>query len=157
MLRLIPKPLHRAFYRVAHKVRTYYWRITRPTIHGCAMIAQNDAGEILLVRPSYGKRLWQWPGGGVAEHEDVVSAASREVVEETGLQVEGVRSLGETRKLLYGATNVVHVFAGSATGRPSSDEREIEEAGWFAPDRLPNRRSIYVDEYLINYRGSLRP
>ncbi len=156
MLRVIPKPLHRGLYQIAHLVRTYYWRVTRPTVHGCAMIAQNDAGEVLLVRPSYGKRLWQWPGGGVDQHEDVVEAASREVTEETGLRVEGVRSLGEARKFLYGATNVVHIFAGFAQGRPRSDEREIVEAGWFPLDRLPNRRSIYVDEYLMSYRGSLR-
>ena len=155
MLRLMPKPMHRWFYRLAHAIRTYYWRIARPTVHGCAMIAQNDAGEVLLVRPSYGKQLWQWPGGGVQAHEDVVKAASREVIEETGLRVEAVRTLGQAHKVLYGATNVVHIFAGMAQGRPRTNEREIIEAQWFPVDRLPNRRSIYVDEFLMNFRNSL--
>lgn len=155
MLHLMPAPIHRLFYRAAHLLRTYYWRLARPTVHGCAVITLNEAGEVLLVRPSYGKQLWQWPGGGVDRDEDVVAAAAREVAEETGLRVKSVRSLGEAHKLLYGATNVVHIFAGSAQGNPRTNGREILCAKWFPVDRLPNRRSIYVDEYLINYRRNL--
>lgn len=153
---ILPKGLHRLLYRAGHKLRTYYWRVARPTVHGCAMIAINEAGEVLLVRPSYGKQLWQWPGGGVDRDEDVVAAAAREMAEETGLRVRSVRSLGQAQKLLYGAKNVIHIFAGSAQGRPHCNEREILSAKWFPMDQLPNRRSIYVDEYLLNYRNSLK-
>lgn len=156
MLHLIPKPLHRRLYRVAHRLRIYYWRITRPTLRGCAMIAQNEAGEVLLVRPSYGKQVWQWPGGGIGANEDAVAAASREVAEETGLRLEEIRTLGESRKMLYGATNVVHIFGGLASGTPRGNGREILEAEWFAIDKLPNRRSIYVDEFLFSYRAVLQ-
>lgn len=156
MFRMIPKRLHRMVYRMVHLLRTYYWRLARPTVQGCAVIAQNKAGEVLLVQPTYGKRLWQWPGGGIEHDEDAVAAAQRELVEETGLRVKGVRSLGQAQKLLYGATNIIHIFAGSADGRPRCNETEIMSAQWFPVDRLPNRRSIYVDEYLINYRNNLK-
>ncbi|WP_394729679.1 NUDIX hydrolase [Altererythrobacter sp. GH1-8] len=156
MLHLIPPRAHRLGYRMAHAVRTQYWRIARPTVHGCAIITRNALGEVLLVQPCYGNRLWQWPGGGIDRDEDIVTAAAREVAEETGLGVGDLRLLGQTHKLLHGATNVVHIYGAVAEGHPRANEREILSAGWFGIDELPNRRSIYVDEFLMSYRTALQ-
>ncbi len=152
---MIPSRIYQFAYKLAHTARTYYWRLARPTVHGCAVITRNKLGEVLLVRPSYGKMIWQWPGGGVKPDEDVVSAASREVAEETGLRVDNLHLLGQASKLLYGATNVVSIYSASADGHPKPDEREILNAAWFPVDRLPDRRSIYVDEFLLRHRGVL--
>lgn len=51
----------------------------------------NDAGEVLLVRTRKWSNLWGIPGGKVRTGERSVDALRRELLEETGLEVTGVR------------------------------------------------------------------
>ncbi len=56
-------------------------------IHACI---QNTNGEILLTKRSANKgfpHIWEWTGGSVLAGEDSLSAAIREVKEETGITV----------------------------------------------------------------------
>ena len=146
MLRVIPPVLMRIAYRIAHRLRFWYWCLRRPTIHGCAVIARNHAAKLLLVRPSYGGSQWQFPGGGMGHDEDPLDAARREFVEETGLVLHAARSLGPHTRDLHGATNVVHVVIGEAEGTPCGDGREIIEAGWFGRAELPEGRKASVGD-----------
>lgn len=146
MLRLIQRALARLAYRIAHHLRLWYWRLRKPTVHGCAVIARNRAGELLLVRPSYDGSLWQFPGGGIGRDEDPLEAARREFAEETGLALHAARSLGAHQRDLHGATNVLHVVIGEAEGEPYGDGREIVAAGWFARIALPDERKASVGD-----------
>ena len=148
MLRLTQRALMRLAYRAAHVMRIGYWRLCRPTVHGCAVVARNGAGELLLVRPSYGGSQWQFPGGGMGQGEDPLDAARREFAEETGLALSAARSLGPRRSTFHGATNVVHIVVGAAEGTPQGDGREIVQAGWFAPAQLPDGRKKSVGNYI---------
>jgi ADP-ribose pyrophosphatase YjhB (NUDIX family) len=60
----------------------------RPTV-GVAVIVTEER-EVLLVQRGYGAKAGQWciPCGHVGWNEDVRSAAAREALEETGLEVE---------------------------------------------------------------------
>ena len=151
MLRLIPRAAHRFAYRAAHRLRKLYWRVFKPEIPGCSVIARNAANEVLLVRLSYGRGGWQFPGGGMGRGEDPLAAGRREFVEETGLALAHSRLLGVSRENLHGAVNLVNVVAGQAEGTPQVDGREVVEARWFAPGALPEPRSATVDARLAAF------
>lgn len=137
MLHLIPRPLHRAAYRVAHALRRIWWRVGRPRIQGCRVLALDKLGRVLLVRHSYGSANWMAPGGSLHRGEDALLAAARELAEETGCRLHGAWQVALVEEPLHGATNVVRVVAGAAVGTAKPDGREIVEARFFAPDELP--------------------
>ena len=137
MLHLIPKPLHRVLLVQAHRVRLVWWRIRKPLLLGCRVLAFDGAGRILLVRHSYGSGRWMLPGGGIARGEPPVVAALRELAEETACALEDPRELAVIEEPLAGTVNRVHVVTGRAHGVPQGDGREIVDARFFAPDALP--------------------
>jgi len=133
----MPKPLHRLAYRLAHAARRVWWRVARPRVSGCRVLAFDGEGRVLLVRHSYGTGNWMAPGGGLRRGEDPLRAGPRELREETGCALEGVWQVALVEEPLKGATNVVHVLAGRAVGAPVPDGCEIVEAAFFAPEALP--------------------
>ena len=144
MLHLIPKPLHRCAYRLAHALRRVWGAVRRPRISGCRVLAFDGEGRVLLVRHSYGSGNWMAPGGGLRRDEDPLLAGPRELAEETGCGLAGVWQVALVEEPLKGATNVVHVLAGDAVGTPVPDGREVIEAAFFAPDALPARMSALL-------------
>lgn len=138
MFRLIPPPLHRALLVQAHRLRVVWWRLRKPLLIGCRVLAFDEAGRVLLVRHSYGSGRWMLPGGGVARGEAPLVAACRELAEETRCALLDPREIAVIEEPLAGATNRVHVITGQAVGVPQGDGREIVEARFFAPDALPS-------------------
>ncbi|MGI6751450.1 MAG: NUDIX domain-containing protein [Anaerovoracaceae bacterium] len=56
---------------------------------GVRVILTDEKNRILMVCQNHeGKKIWMVPGGGIEEGENSLEAAKREMVEETGLQVE---------------------------------------------------------------------
>lgn len=141
MLHLIPKPLHRLAYRLAHRLRKIWWRLARPRLSGCRLLAFDGEGRVLLVRHSYGSGNWMAPGGGLRRGEDPLRAGVRELREETGCGFEGAWEVALVEEPLQGARNVVHVLAGAAVGAPVPDGREVIEAAFFSPEALPEPMS----------------
>lgn len=137
MLHLIPKPLHRLGYRLAHWLRKRWFRLRGGEVHGCSVIARDDAGRVLLVRHSYGPALWAFPGGGIGKGEDPNDAARREFAEELRCDLRELELLGTLTESYLGASNVVRVFTAFAAGEPKPDGREILAAQFFAIDELP--------------------
>jgi ADP-ribose pyrophosphatase YjhB (NUDIX family) len=78
------------------------------------------------------------PGGGMRRGEDPLLAGARELLEETACRLDGAWQVALVEEPLKGATNVVHIVAGSAAGAPIPDGREVIEAAFFAPDALPH-------------------
>lgn len=144
MLRLIPPPLHRLALRAAHALRKRWWRWRRPRIVGCSVIALDAAGRVLLVRHSYGQDFWALPGGAVGRGEDPAVAAQRELAEEVGCRLAGIRHVAVVAERLHGAENIVHLYAGEAGNSPRADGREIVEARFFPRDALPQPLSRMV-------------
>jgi 8-oxo-dGTP pyrophosphatase MutT (NUDIX family) len=137
LLGLAPAPLHRAALRLAHGVRRRWWRIRKPDIHGCRVLGLNPAGQVLLVRHSYGSGNWMPPGGGLKPGEDPLIAAAREFHEEIGLVLSFPRLAATTHDTLHGAGNVSYVIVGACSGQPAPDGREIVEARFFTPGEWP--------------------
>lgn len=138
MLRLVPAPMHRVALRLAHRLRKRWWRMRRPLILGCRVLALDGDGRVLLIRHSYGSPNWMLPGGGVRRKEASIAAALRELREETACRLEEPREVAMFVESLFGAANQVHVIAGRATGAPRADGREVVEARFFPLDQLPD-------------------
>jgi 8-oxo-dGTP pyrophosphatase MutT (NUDIX family) len=81
MLHLIPAPLHRVLYRVAHGVRRQWWRVRRPRRSSVVVVAFDERDRVLLVRHSYGRPAWSLPGGGMNRGELPEPDAAREIGE----------------------------------------------------------------------------
>lgn len=137
MIHLLPPSLHRSGLRLAHALRKRWWRIARPRLDGCRVIAVDSEGRVLLLRHSYGAQSWMAPGGGLRRGEPAVAAAMRELLEETGCALADPREIDVTDLNLHGANNRIHVVVGRTQGPPRPDGREILEAGFFALDNLP--------------------
>ncbi len=94
-------------------------------------------GRVLLIRrnhePMYGR--WSFPSGYVDAGEIVEQAAVREVLEETGVEVEIERLLGVYSS--RGNPVVFIAYAGVSTGGEPRAGEEAIEVGLFDPDELP--------------------
>ena len=148
MLHLIPAPLHRRLYRLAHWGRVRWLRLRRSEVHGCSIIARDAAGGVLLVRHSYGAPVWSFPGGGMTTGEDPAIAARREFAEELRCDLAELEHLGTLDEQFHGTRNVVHVFTGLIVGEPRPDMREIVDARFFMREALPDRLSRTVADRL---------
>lgn len=152
MLYLIPPRLHRLALRAAHGLRIRWWRIRRPVVQGCRVLAFDAEGRVLLIRHSYGSDKWTLPGGGLGRGEDPVAAGMREFAEETGCALIDARIFTVVEEPLFGATNRVHFITGTALGSPKPDGREVIALGFHAPDALPQplagRITEGIDQWL---------
>ncbi|WP_298284772.1 NUDIX domain-containing protein [Novosphingobium sp.] len=153
MLSLLPSPVHRMALRTAHALRLRWWRLTKRTVRGCSVIAIDAQGCILLVRHSYHARdTWMLPGGGFGRDENLLSAAVRELAEETGCVLTEAAHIGSVTLDRSGWTNLIEVICGLVDGKPAPDGREIEEARFFAPDALPERTSGPTNQMIAKWQ-----
>ena len=109
-----------------------------PTL-AAAVVIFDDRGRVLLVRQSYGARLWGIPGGAMEPGESPQAAAVREALEETGLVVEldhlvGVYTLKPEPiglRFIFRA----RIRGGELNSQPTA---EISEIGWCPVGELPS-------------------
>jgi NTP pyrophosphohydrolases including oxidative damage repair enzymes len=66
----------------------------RPNV---GIILTNSRGELLWARRVGGQDAWQFPQGGIKQHESAEQALYRELEEEVGLRAQDVEILGVTR------------------------------------------------------------
>ena len=130
--------------RLAYAGLCTYWFLVRPQIDGvkCVVIHGDD---VLLVRHTYGKRVWDLPGGTMRRRELPRDAARREMHEELGRRIEDWVDLGE----LYVNTNHhydnLHLFQAAVPDRQMDlDLTELAEASWFPLQTLPPDLGRYV-------------
>jgi len=121
--------------------RRFVIRRATPSFHvGAICVVERADGALLMVRPSYRREGWGFPGGllGRGEHPD--DAARRELAEELGISVE---LDGPPAVVIDPAERRVDVIfsARLAPGSPDPESTahspEISEARWFASDTLP--------------------
>ena len=133
----LPAWLHRALLPLAHILRRYWRHWRKAPIAGVSVILTNPAGEVLLLRHSYGAPVWGLAGGGMSPREDPQAAARREVREELGLELGALEQVAVIEEVLSGSPHTAHLYAAVVDQPPRPDRREILEARFFAPDALP--------------------
>jgi NAD+ diphosphatase len=123
-----------------------------PHLHPCVIVLVRDGGRVLLTR----KREWA-PGryslvaGFVDNGESLEGAVRREVREEVGVEVDGIRYRG-SQNWPFPSQLMVGFTAEYAGGEVRPDTNELEDARWFPLDALPNLPSrLSIARFIIEH------
>lgn len=117
---------------------------------GAGALIENEDEHLLLLKRS-DNHCWGLPGGAVEPGEQIEEAARREILEETGLEVDDLDLFGvfSGPELFYEYPNgdqVYNVTIVYKAGRVSGDIRlNHEHTAWryFADEDLPPNSPIY--------------
>ncbi len=141
--------------RLATRLLHGYFALSRGMTMGVRAACFDEAGRVFLVRHSYVPG-WHLPGGGIERGETAPEALAKEMREEGNLA--------------FGAPpRLVHVYFNRRTSRrdhvllyrcdgvtqtaPRLRDREIVEAGFFAPDALPEATTPATRRRLAEIAG----
>lgn len=100
-------------------------------------------GKLLLAKRkgSHGEGYYAWPGGHLEHLESFEECAKREVMEETGIEIENVRFLRLSNLKQFAPRHYVDIglMADWKSGEPVVREPEKVEGewGWYDPEYLP--------------------
>ncbi len=134
--------------------------IRNPYILGVRVIVEDGDRQVLLVRHTY-LDGWYLPGGAVDGGETLEEAASREVLEETGVVAGNApRLLGMFLNREATGRDHVGLFHLSEWSRAEAflqPNAEIAEAGFFALDTLPDNLSPATQRRLADFRTGAAP
>ncbi len=149
----LPARLHRALLPIAHRVR-HNWRRWRKTpIAGVSVVITNLGGDVLLLKHSYGPKVWGLPGGGLGRGEDPAAAAQREVREELGLTLSRIDAVAVIEEVISGAPHTAYLFSAVCNQQPKPDRREITEARFFPSHSLPEPLGRITRARIDAWRG----
>lgn len=118
--------------------------------------------KVLLVRSYADNQKWSLPGGGIHKNEKPIKAATRELLEETGVVIseDSLKCIGENRlpvDRIWPRYAVIFYIA-HLSRRPKikiTRPFEIIEAQWFSLDELPKKLSQSVHDALNNLNHSI--
>ncbi|HEY3475840.1 MAG TPA: NUDIX hydrolase [Anaerolineales bacterium] len=95
-----------------------------------ALTRQREVLFIKQYRHGAGKVLLELPGGGAEEHEDPLTAAKRELLEETGYSSENIMEVGKVSPNPASHTNLMYAYlaldAEQIGGQHLDETEEIE-------------------------------
>jgi ADP-ribose pyrophosphatase YjhB (NUDIX family) len=138
-------------YKLLYRMLRVYWFVFRPKVRGARCLIESN-GRILLIRQTYGDMLWTLPGGLIKSGETPEDAIRREVLEEVGLELSQLRSLGVFTDTHEYARDTVNCFwAEAAAAELKIDSDEVYEADWFKVDDLPTGQARQLAMVLALY------
>ncbi|MBC5806941.1 MAG: NUDIX hydrolase [Candidatus Eremiobacteraeota bacterium] len=150
----------RALYRPRRKGPVKHER----SAGGLVLKREGATYEALLIGRSM-PRIWSLPKGHVEPNESVEAAATREVLEETGIQAAIISKLSDIRYWFYANkikhSKVVHFFLMRYMGgSPVPQLGEVDEAVWAGLSVLPSmlthineRRLIEIAQQTVNEKA----
>lgn len=143
-----------ALIQLAYRAQRRIWTLLRPRTRGVKILLVTETGQVLLVRNSYGATdLWVLPGGGVRPWEAPGAAARREVHEELGCSIRGLRPVSTHFTAAEGKRDTVFLFEAEPVGVPRADCVELLDARFFALDKLPDKLSPATARRMAERRG----
>jgi ADP-ribose pyrophosphatase YjhB (NUDIX family) len=108
-----------------------------------AALVVDDEGRVLLGRRAFEPDLGMWDtiGGFLEEEEDVIHALHREVLEETGLEIQIGDFVGAFTDSYGSAEDAPRalnlVFEARSVGGDPEPADDVSELAWFPRDALP--------------------
>ena len=147
--------------RLVRSAGALVWRFTAPArvaVPG-EPIDPSDIEVLMVHRPRY--HDWSWPKGKTENGESLVSAAVREVEEETGQIVTlGAPLTTQRYRLGGGQTKEVHYWVGTPVPTGHASERlrapvaraprtEIDQTVWTSPERAADMLTRRGDRRLL--------
>jgi ADP-ribose pyrophosphatase YjhB (NUDIX family) len=117
----------------------------KPAPAVCALVRDAE-GRILLGRrarePEAGK--WDIPGGFMDEFEQPLDALRRELLEETGLEVEPLEFVGAVsdRYGVDGNATLNLAWTARAVAGELCPADDVAELRWFPPDEMPSEDEL---------------
>jgi ADP-ribose pyrophosphatase YjhB (NUDIX family) len=142
-------------HRLIGKAARLVWRIGKPRTIGVRALLLDQGGRVALVRHTYADH-WYLPGGGVKKGESIAAALLRELAEELAIAdpvIERVLGVYHSRGEGKDDHIVIFVVRTAASGiLDRADLREIEQAGWFTIDDLPEATSPATLRRIAEYR-----
>ena len=128
-----------------------YWYIFRPKTSGVKCVIEHS-GKILFIRNNYGKKKWNFPGGGIRKNEDPRDAVKREVKEETGLDIYDIKFLGNfVSELEYKRDKVYCFSAKTNIDKLNLHKYEIIEGDWFFSKEIPEPLGVVAGRIIKLY------
>jgi NAD+ diphosphatase len=133
--------------------------VSHPRLSPAVIMAVTRHDKILLARsPRFPEGMYSTLAGFVEPGETLEEAVSREVLEETGIEVADIRYVSSQpwpfpHSLMIGFTAI---YAG---GEIHIDGKEIEAAGWFTVNDLPSLPSkisiarLLIDNFIDSQKG----
>ena len=101
----------------------------------------NDRGELLLIQRA-DSGFWLYPTGWCDVGYSAPEVVVKEVLEETGIEVEPVRLIGVLDGMRLGASRIplysLLFFCRAIGGSLNIHPLECTDAGWFSRDNLPS-------------------
>ncbi len=128
---------------------------------GCGVLIENEKGELLLQKRS-DTGEWCYPGGAMEPGETYEQAATREVFEEVGVRVDGLKLFGiysgDERIIHYPNDDVVYspsaVFiTDSYSGEISDTDGEVMEHRFFSRDDIPDNIFLPDKKAILDWRN----
>lgn len=128
----------------------------QPNVGVGVLVRRADTLLLLRRRGVHGEGTWSTPGGHLNYGESPEECAVREVLEETGVSIDGVRFAGITNDVFeaegrHYVTLWMEARWASGTARVAA-EHEMSEVGWYALDALPSNLFLSL-RHLIEGRG----
>jgi ADP-ribose pyrophosphatase YjhB (NUDIX family) len=109
---------------------------TRPLIIAQAVILREAPTRQVLLSIRSDLFGWELPGGTLEEGESAAQAVVREVREETGLDVEPFRHVGDWVRRGF-RPHTARIYACHVRGGVETPSHETPRVGWFDVDALP--------------------
>ena len=111
--------------------------VAYPRISPAVMVLISRGDELLLARsPRFRPGVFSALAGFVEAGETLEQCASREVLEEVGIEISNLRYFG-SQSWPFPDSLMVAFFADYASGVIKPDPLEIEDAQWFSRSTLP--------------------
>ena len=122
---------------------------------GVRVIVFDEHNRILMVRQDHPERtVWMVPGGGIEEGENSAQAAVREVLEETGLEVEILGLIWHVEEVSERGQRFVNFFKARVAGGElklgadpefSEDEQVLAQVRFMSRDEVAGLENLYPE------------